>query len=63
MSQPADLECNLLQDEYHVLILGLDKAGKTNVLERLKTMFTSLTGLDPGKILPTVRAHMCPGHA
>jgi hypothetical protein len=25
------------------------------VLERLKTLFTSLVGLDPGKILPTVR--------
>mmetsp|Transcript_8846 Transcript_8846/g.18904 ORF Transcript_8846/g.18904 Transcript_8846/m.18904 type:complete len:200 (+) Transcript_8846:89-688(+) len=42
------------KDEYHILILGLDKAGKTNVLERLKTIFTPLIGLDPGKILPTV---------
>ena len=42
------------KDEYHVLILGIDKAGKTNVLERLKTLFTHLLGLDPGKILPTV---------
>lgn len=40
--------------EFHVLILGLDKAGKTNVLERLKTMYTEVVGLDPGKILPTV---------
>jgi len=42
------------KDVYHVLILGLDKAGKTNILERLKTLYTSLVGLDPGKILPTV---------
>ncbi|GFR41829.1 hypothetical protein Agub_g2603, partial [Astrephomene gubernaculifera] len=40
--------------EFHVLILGVDKAGKTNVLERLKTIFTQSIGLDPGKILPTV---------
>jgi ADP-ribosylation factor related protein 1 len=42
------------REEFHILILGLDKAGKTNVLERLKTIFTHLIGLDPGKILPTV---------
>lgn len=42
------------KDEYHVLILGVDKAGKTNVLERLKTLYTQNIGLDPGKILPTV---------
>lgn len=42
------------KDELHVLILGLDKAGKTNVLERLKSTFTSSTGVDPVKILPTV---------
>ncbi len=42
------------KDVYHVLILGVDKAGKTNVLERLKTLYTQLVGLDPGKILPTV---------
>jgi hypothetical protein len=41
------------RDEYHILILGLDKAGKTNVLERLKSMYTQAIGLDPGKILPT----------
>ncbi|KAF5835391.1 small Arf-related GTPase [Dunaliella salina] len=42
------------KDVYQMLILGLDKAGKTNVLEHLKTMYTTLVGLDPGKILPTV---------
>lgn len=42
------------KDEFHILILGVDKAGKTNVLERLKTIYSSIIGLDPGKILPTV---------
>jgi hypothetical protein len=32
------------QDEFHVLILGLDKAGKTNVLEKLKTLLSDLNG-------------------
>ena len=32
------------RDEYHILILGLDKAGKTNVLERLKSMYTQVLG-------------------
>lgn len=42
------------KDEFHILILGVDKAGKTNVLERLKTIYSNVIGLDPGKILPTV---------
>ncbi|GFH31577.1 small Arf-related GTPase [Haematococcus lacustris] len=42
------------KDVYHILILGVDRAGKTNVLERFKTLYTPLVGLDPGKILPTV---------
>lgn len=32
------------QDEFHVLIVGLDKAGKTNVLEKLKTLLSDLNG-------------------
>lgn len=44
----------LRKDEYHILILGLDKAGKTNLLEKMKTLFTDFMGLDPGTILPTV---------
>ncbi|GFH31805.1 uncharacterized protein HaLaN_30918 [Haematococcus lacustris] len=42
------------KDVHHILILGVDRAGKTNVLERFKTLYTPLVGLDPGKILPTV---------
>eukprot|EP00736_Rhodelphis_marinus_P006980 Rmarinus@m.25285 len=39
--------------EYHVLILGVDAAGKTTILEKLKNIFTG-KGLDPSKIPPTV---------
>ncbi len=42
------------KEELHVLILGVDKAGKTTLLERLKSLFTDLPGLDPDQILPTV---------
>lgn len=42
------------KEELRVLILGLDKAGKTNLLERLKTLYTGSPGLDQDKILPTV---------
>lgn len=47
-------EYMLRKDEFHILILGIDKAGKTNFLEKMKTMFTDFVGLDPSKILPTV---------
>ncbi|KAF8065539.1 Pyroxd2 [Scenedesmus sp. PABB004] len=42
------------KDEFHVLILGLDRAGKTNVLEKLKALLTDLPGMEPGQIMPTV---------
>jgi ADP-ribosylation factor related protein 1 len=42
------------KDEFHVLILGLDRAGKTHVLEKFKALFTDLPGLEPGQIVPTV---------
>lgn len=41
-------------EELRLLILGLDGAGKTNVLEKLKSLFTDLPGMDPSKIMPTV---------
>jgi adenylylsulfate kinase-like enzyme len=34
------------QDEFHLLIIGLDGAGKTNVLEKLKTLLTDLPGAE-----------------
>lgn len=42
------------KDEFHVLILGIDKAGKTNVLEKLKALITDLPGMDTSHIMPTV---------
>nr|GFB62602.1 ADP-ribosylation factor-related protein 1 [Tanacetum cinerariifolium] len=39
--------------EFHVLILGIDKAGKTTLLEKLKTQYSSIEGLPPDRIVPT----------
>jgi ADP-ribosylation factor related protein 1 len=44
----------LRKDEHHFLLLGIDKAGKTNILEKLKSVFLRHPGLEPDKILPTV---------
>ncbi|KAJ7551423.1 hypothetical protein O6H91_06G014900 [Diphasiastrum complanatum] len=40
--------------EFHVLILGIDKAGKTTLLEKLKTLYSDFEGLPPDRIVPTV---------
>lgn len=40
--------------EFHVLILGIDKAGKTTLLEKLKAHYSNLEGLPPDRIVPTV---------
>ncbi|KAJ0793283.1 putative small GTP-binding protein [Helianthus annuus] len=40
--------------EFHVLILGIDKAGKTTLLEKLKAQYSSVEGLPPDRIVPTV---------
>ncbi|KAF8412303.1 hypothetical protein HHK36_000264 [Tetracentron sinense] len=40
--------------EFHVLILGIDKAGKTTLLEKLKALYSNLEGLPQDRIVPTV---------
>ncbi|XP_047967408.1 ADP-ribosylation factor-related protein 1-like [Salvia hispanica] len=40
--------------EFHVLILGIDKSGKTTLLEKLKSQYSNLEGLPPDRIVPTV---------
>ncbi|CAA2997346.1 ADP-ribosylation factor-related 1 [Olea europaea subsp. europaea] len=40
--------------EFHVLILGIDKAGKTTVLEKLKSQYCNVEGLPADRIVPTV---------
>ncbi|POV99724.1 hypothetical protein PSTT_13577 [Puccinia striiformis] len=43
------------KEEFNVIILGLDHAGKTTVLEKVKTIFTpSQPGLNPSQITPTI---------
>ncbi|KIR96428.1 arf/Sar family protein [Cryptococcus deuterogattii 2001/935-1] len=42
------------KDEYSVVIIGLDNAGKTTLLERIKTMYNPTPGMAPDKIGPTI---------
>ncbi|KAJ2866880.1 ADP-ribosylation factor protein 3 [Coemansia aciculifera] len=42
------------QDEYNILILGLDGAGKTTLLEKIKNLYTGHPGMAPSRIQPTV---------
>lgn len=42
------------KEESRILVVGIDKAGKTTLLEKLKSLYSGLPGLDPDKILPTV---------
>ncbi|KMZ72648.1 putative ADP-ribosylation factor [Zostera marina] len=40
--------------EFHVLILGIDKAGKTTLLEKSKALYSKFEGIPPDRIVPTV---------
>ncbi|KAI8983872.1 ADP-ribosylation factor family-domain-containing protein [Pilobolus umbonatus] len=42
------------KEEYYVLIVGLDNAGKTTLLERIKSIYMKIAGLNPERIAPTV---------
>ncbi|BEI91221.1 uncharacterized protein CcaverHIS019_0400410 [Cutaneotrichosporon cavernicola] len=42
------------KDEYSVVIIGLDNAGKTTMLEQIKTLYNPTPGMPPDKIGPTV---------
>jgi ADP-ribosylation factor related protein 1 len=42
------------KDEFRVLVLGLDKSGKTTFLESIKHDYLQLLPLSPDKIMPTV---------
>ena len=38
----------------HVLVIGLDHAGKTTILEKIKKIFCNQEGISPEKIPPTI---------
>ncbi|KAG9002569.1 ADP-ribosylation factor protein 3 [Tulasnella sp. JGI-2019a] len=42
------------KDEFSIIIIGLDNAGKTTILEKVKTLYNPIPGLSPGKITPTI---------
>jgi len=42
------------KEEFSVIILGLDNAGKTTFLEKVKSTFTDSPGVAPDKIAPTI---------
>ncbi|KAI9505246.1 ADP-ribosylation factor protein 3 [Coemansia spiralis] len=41
-------------DEYNVLMLGLDGAGKTALLEKIKHIYTGIPGMPMDKLQPTI---------
>jgi len=48
------LELLLRKTEYRFLIIGLDNAGKTTTLEKVKETYTGEQALPPERIVPTI---------
>ncbi|KAL5507377.1 ARL3 [Sanghuangporus vaninii] len=46
------------KEEFSIIILGLDGAGKTTFLEKVKSIYTGAPGLSPDQIGPTVGQNM-----
>lgn len=44
----------LKKDEIRILVLGIDGAGKTTLVEKIKVLYSGARGLSPEKIRPTV---------
>ena len=42
------------KEEVHILVIGLDRAGKTTLLDRIRLLFTGISTLENGHTLPTV---------
>ncbi|KAJ4832421.1 hypothetical protein Tsubulata_026338, partial [Turnera subulata] len=44
----------IFSETLRVLILGIDKSGKTTLLEKLKAVYSNFKGLPPDRLVPTV---------